>query len=438
MQYLKYLSIAKKPILAFVNSHLIRSITVYTFFRVINRTIPVILLPFLTHFLTPEDYAIVDFYMFFLLLLTPIIGLNTSGSIARFFYDRDELNYPVYISTIIYFNFFTTAILLLLLNLFGYFLLQVIHWQFGLAFFVYLGFNACFNQVTIIQLTNWRVRNMPVPYGILGSIRTFVEIGLSIFLVMFFLTDWQGRILGQFSGSLISLVIALYFLINNGLLTFRFNYSYIRKAISYGAPLIFHSIGGVLIGYSNRFFIYKFIDISSAGIFAAAFQIGLAISLLHSSFNEAWVPYFFNLLKNSNSKKTKVKIVQITYVYFLCLILMTVLIILSLPMIYMTIDAKYSSGVSISIWIMIGFLFNGMYKMFCNYLLFLKKTKLVALGTVLTFFFNLLLNYLLIPDFGLIGAAISLTITFFIQFLIFSIISIYLYRMPWLSFLRFK
>lgn len=414
-----------------ITSPLLKAISVYTFFRVLNRTVPVLLLPFLTHYLDPENYGIVDFYLLWLLLLTPVIGLNASSSVGRLYYDRDELNYPTYISSVLYFNLFITLILLIACFFPGEYFLKLLNLKVSLSFLVYLVLNAAFNQISVIQLTNWRVQNKPIPYGILGFIRTLAEIGLSVILVKYLFQDWQGRILGQLFGAIIAITISIYFMIKDGLIIPKFNYDYLKKSINYGAPLILHSIGGVLIGYSNRFFIYKFLDVAAAGVFASAFQIGLAISLLQSSFNEAWVPYFFNLLKNSNNYTTHRHIIKISYFYFAGLLLLTLLLIVLLPYIYMFIGNKYESGQSIAIYIMVAYMFNGFYKMFGNYLLFLKKTKMIALGTVLTLTINLILNYILIPEYGLNGAAISLTISFFFQFLIFCFIAQYYFKMPW-------
>ena len=421
----------KQQLSKLTKSSLLKSISIYTFFRVINRTVPVVLLPFLTHYLSPKDYGIVDFYLLWLLLLTPLVGLNTSNSAGRFYYDKDELDYPVYISSVFYFNLLTAITWLIVVFSFGTFILKNINIEVGLSFLFYLVLNAAFNQISIIQLTNWRVRNKPIPYGILGLVRTVTEIGLSVILVKFFIQNWEGRILGQYMGAFIAFGVSAYFMVKDGLLKWSFNFDYLKKAINYGAPLILHSIGGILIGYSNRFFIYKFLDVEAAGIFASAFQIGLAVALLQSSFNEAWVPYFFNLLKNSNNHKTRLHIVKVTYLYFASLIVLTAFLIVLLPFIYRFIGDQYDSGQSLSMYIMIAYLFNGMYKMFGNYLFFLKKTKIIAFGTILTLAFNLVLNYFLIPEFGLNGAAASLAISFFLEFLIFVLIAQYFFKMPW-------
>ena len=130
----------------------------------------------------------------------------------------------------------------------------------------------------------------------------------------------------------------------------------------------------------------------------------------------------------------KIKIVKITYLYFAALILLTLVLIFVTPLLYKLIGDQYSAGQRLSTYIMIAYLFNGMYKMFGNYLFYLKKTKIIALGTLVTLIFNLILNYYLIPTLGVSGAAISLIISFLIQFLAFVIIAQYHYRMPWISF----
>lgn len=428
----------KYMLLKIIKSPLLKSISVYTFFRVINRTVPVILLPFLTHYLSPVDYGVVDLYFVSLLLLTPLIGFNTSNSVGRLYYDRDEIDYPVYISSVVYFNFITTIIWLIVVLIFGTYFLYIVNLKVSLSFLFFLVLNASFDQISVIQLTNWRVQDKPIPYGLLGLSRTVIEVVLSVILVRYLIQNWQGRVLGQFSGALVAICISFYFMVKNGLIKNSFNFTYLKKAINYGTPLILHSIGGILIGYSNRFFIYKYLDIGAAGIFASAFQIAMVVSLLQSSFNEAWVPYFFNSLKFHDNYKTRLQIVKITYLYFAVLIILSILLIVFIPFLYMFIGEQYQSGQNLSVYIMIAYLFNGMYKMFGNYMFFLKKTNIIAFGTILTLIMSMLLNYFLIPRIGLSGAAISLTISFFIQLVVFIVIAQKYYKMPWLYFIRNK
>ena len=216
----------------------------------------------------------------------------------------------------------------------------------------------------------------------------------------------------------------------------NFNFKYFKNALNYSLPLIVHTITGILLGFTNRFFIIKFIGIKEAGIFASAYQLCFIISLFHTSFNEAWMPYLYKELTFNNSLKLKIKLTKITYLYTGFLIIITFAVIKLVPFAYEIIGKSFRIDFNIVSWILIGFLFNGLYKMVVNYLFYYKKTKLIAIGTIFTFLFNLVLNYYFIKEWELLGAAIALCLTFFVHFLIFFFLSNKYFPLPWFYFFK--
>ena len=109
---------------------------------------------------------------------------------------------------------------------------------------------------------------------------------------------------------------------------------------------------------------------------------------------------------------------KFTYLYFLGLLLLVLGLWLVTPLIFKFIGASFQDGQQYVLWIGLGFAFNGMYKMFGAYLMYTEKTKIIGFATVMTALVNIGLNFLLIPVYGLLGAAIASTSAFFFQVLI--------------------
>jgi len=176
------------------------------------------------------------------------------------------------------------------------------------------------------------------------------------------------------------------------------------------------------------------IDIETMGIYSVGYQIGLVISLVQNSFNQAWQPWIYTQLSNKSLNKTK--IVKFTYFYFLGLILLVLGLNIIAPfLIRVFIGIEFQSTIEFVTWIGLGFAFNGMYKMVANYLFFLRKTKLIGLISICTAALNIVLNYVLISINGAVGAAQSTAISFFIQFIFVWIFSSIYFKMPWFSIL---
>ena len=59
-----------------MKSSLGKSIFVYTLSNLFSSALPFILLPFLTHYLSPKDYGILSNLTGFLAIVMPLVGIN--------------------------------------------------------------------------------------------------------------------------------------------------------------------------------------------------------------------------------------------------------------------------------------------------------------------------------------------------------------------------
>ncbi|WP_417359528.1 lipopolysaccharide biosynthesis protein [Galbibacter sp.] len=411
--------------------NLLKNISGFAFFNVLNSAIPFLLLPVLTAYLSPEHYGVVDIFYNTTLIITPIIGLSIVQSIGRFYFEKIVLSR--FVSTVLVIllssGLIITALSLVFNIVFEDYLLSydIPPYLIFLAFLYTL-----FTQISEILLALWRVSYKVAHFGIFRVCKTALDLGLSIFLIASLGYGWEGRIYPQVVVAFVFAIIALYGLRKLGYLNnLKSDKEYKKQAMAYSVPLIFHTFGSYVINFSDRFFILIMLSMSDVGVYSVAYQIGMVISLIQNSFNQAWVPFFFQKL-NENTEGSKRKIVQITYLYIAFLIIITVVIYFMIPLIYKYfINESYIEGASLIVWVLIGFLFNGIYKMLVNFLFYDKKTKLVAILSLSSAMLNIILNYFLIKFNGITGAAQATMLTFLFFMLVILIITLRSYKMPW-------
>ena len=70
----------------------------YTLVNMVNAGIPFLLLPFLTTYLTKEDYGILTNINSLTALIIPLIGINLEGAVSRQFVNK-EIDLSLYISS---------------------------------------------------------------------------------------------------------------------------------------------------------------------------------------------------------------------------------------------------------------------------------------------------------------------------------------------------
>ena len=164
-----------------------------------------------------------------------------------------------------------------------------------------------------------------------------------------------------------------------------------------------------------------------------AFQVALIIGLIQNSFNQAWVPWFYNSLTNKGGEIKK-EIVKLTYLYYLALLVLTILLVIGTPYIFMVLDKEFYLGRDLVAFIAFGFMFNGMYKMVVNYLFYTEKTIIIGSITIVSALMNIILNIFLVDSYGLKGAAIATSFTFLIQFILVWFFAQKFFPMPWINF----
>ena len=413
------------------NKKLFKNISLFTFFNVINSAIPFLLLPILTAYLTPEDYGIVDIFYNISIIATPVIGLSIVQSISRYYFE--EIDLAKFITTV-FLILSGVGLLLILAGLLFTLLATDFIADLGIPpmLIVVALIYTLFSQISEILLTVWRVSYKTVKFGTFRVLKTAMDLGLSILLIVAFKMGWEGRIIPQVLVAILFGGVACFILYRNGhLLKPKINKEYKKEALSFSVPLIFHTLGGNLIGFSDRFFILFMLGLTNVGIYSVGYQIGMVIALLQNSFNQAWVPFFFERLKE-NKAQEKLRIVKITYGYFALLLIVALFFYFITPIIYKYfIGDAFDSGATVVLWVLLGYAFQGMYKMAVNYLFYLKKTKLIAYCTLFTLVLNLILNYILIKMNGITGAAQATLISFVVLFLVVFVMAKRSYKMPW-------
>jgi O-antigen/teichoic acid export membrane protein len=426
--------------MSIISKSLIRSLSIYSIGNLVNAAIPFLLLPFLTNFLSPQDYGIIAIFQVLMNFLNPIAGLSLNGAVTRkyYFLNDDNQKFANYVSNGLLIITLVSALLLISLILFR-------NQISGLTDFpadwlwVILVCSFTFNIIEVL-LAIWRVKLKAGKYVLFRVIRTLVELGVSVVLIIFIDQSWESRIDGVLYSSILFALIALVIMIKSKHITLKFNFSkaFVQDALKYGVPLIPHAIGVVFISMSDRLFLTNMIGIEETGLYAVGFQIAQIISLIQNSFNQAWVPHFFEKLK-AKSKPVNLGIVKFTYLYFLIMIVLVIILTIAAPLIYsIFIGDEFTSSIKYVLLISLGFAFNGMYKMVVNYFFYLNKTAVVALITFISAIINILLNYFLILEYGAIGCAWATAISFFIQFILVWIVSSFYFPMPWGYFLPAK
>jgi O-antigen/teichoic acid export membrane protein len=413
----------------YMNNSLIKNTSIYTLTSILNSAIPFLMLPILTRHLTPEDYGIVSMFTLLVTFLVPFIGLNLNGAIARQYYDREKINIGEYAGNCIFILLINSIFVGAMFYFFSPFIARIVSFPSRLLWSVLIF--AVSQFICSILLSLLQVKKKALLYGIFNIIQTSLNLGISIFLVVYLGLAYTGRIYGMVFTLALFALISLFILIKKKWVKFVIKKEYIKHALMFGIPLIPHVLSGTIISMTDRFFITSMVGLAATGVYTVGYQVGTIINLLSTSFNNAYVPWLYEKLKK-NQYATKVKIVKFTYVYFVGILLLALGLGISAPIFLNVFLGKAFNESSVYvIWIALGYAFNGMYLMVVNYIFYEQKNSILALVTFATALLNIVLNYFFIRKFGAIGAAQATTIIFAIKFIVVWVLSANVHDMPW-------
>lgn len=402
-----------------IKSAIVKNIGLYTLLNFFNASVPFLLLPILTNHLDKAQYGIMDIFMNMSFILMPVIGLNISASVVRFYFDKDTIDFPVFLYNIIFFivcsggSFIVLAGALVLFEI-NIFQDESIPYYLILLSILYV----LFSQLCEVLLSLFRVEEKPLHFGLFRISKTIMDFGVSVLLIVIFSYGWEGRVYPTVLITCLFSILAVVIIKRIWTLNYKINKNYIKSALRYSSPLIFHGLGVYIISFSDRFLILKFLGIESVGIYAVAYQIGMIMSFVNTSFNQAWMPFLFSKLKEENGSVLK-RLEKFNYIYFLLMVFIALGVYVMVPSIYKYfIGETFNVDASIVLWVLLGYALNGMYKMIVNYIFYFKKTTNLALYTMIAAVVNISGCYILLPRYGILGASVSTTIAFFVLFIL--------------------
>lgn len=411
------------------SNSLFKNTGIYTLTSILNAAIPFFMLPVLTRYLTPEDYGVVSMFTLLVTFVVPFIGLSLNGAIARHYYNREEIDISEYVGNCIFILIINSIFVASIFYFCSSYIAQIFSFPSRLLWSVIIF--AVSQVICTILLSILQVQKKAFLYGAFNITQTSVNLALSIILVVYLGLAYTGRIYGMVITFVLFALIALGILFKAKWIKITVRKEYIKHALMFGVPLIPHALSGTIISMTDRFFITSMVGLAATGVYTVGYQVGTIINLLSTSFNNAYVPWLYEKLKE-NQYTTKVKIVKFTYLYFVGILLLALgLGILAPIFLNVFLGKTFNESSVYVIWIALGYAFNGMYLMVVNYIFYEQKNSILAMVTFATALLNIVLNYFFIREFGAIGAAQATTIVFAIKFVVVWIFSAKVHKMPW-------
>lgn len=244
--------------------------------------------------------------------------------------------------------------------------------------------------------------------AILTIIRRTLNIIIAVFLIIQLDSE---KFYGHAFATLISIIVlgsySVYHLFQ--ILKISLNKFHLVYALSFSLPIVLHLLSGYILGHFDQIIINQLVGKLETGLYSIAYAVGSVMSFIIGAIGRAWSPEFYGKLndkKYNDIENLVSKTSKLIYISAMGMILFVQEIFIVMA------DIKYHEAINIVPIIVVSFVFVFMYQQYVNYAFYHKKTKLIAVFTIIAGGINIGLNYWLIPIWGYKVAAWTTLISY--------------------------
>jgi O-antigen/teichoic acid export membrane protein len=411
---------------------------IYVAGTALSRAIGFFMIPVYTRFIAPSDYGLMELIEIVISVMTIIMSLGVSEGMARFYYgEKGEEDRNRVVSTAILGLAIIGGSMVVFFCLFSGPIAKHLLDSAQNSYFLQIAITAAwFTMLSDLGLSYLRMIYMAKLFVTATTVQLLLALSLNIWFIVY----REMGILGIFYSTLISQAVVssvLAFVILRKT-RMRLSLAILRELISFGIPLVPSRIG-VMIGFmSNRFFLRwmttadPVVALTQIGLFSLGHKFGVIINrLVNAPFNSFWAPRRMELLLSGNTDARRTVARICTYAVA-CLLYLALLLSAGVEsLIDIMADPRYKGAHVVVPFVALSYVFLGLETHFSAGIFHQKKTKWASYITFCSVPLILLWNYLLIPRWGLIGAATSNLAGGFLRVVLLYVVSQRLSHIPY-------
>jgi O-antigen/teichoic acid export membrane protein len=270
--------------------------------------------------------------------------------------------------------------------------------------------------------------------------KSITAISFAILLIIVFHFDIKGLLWG----SILSLTVALPFLwkkvIGKVSLSSNISIPLTLNMARYGFPLAVANLAAWILSLSDRYILEFFRGSQEVGIYSVSYAISeKSIMLIISLFMMASRPIEMDIWEGEGKKKSQEFMCKLTrYYVIICIPAIVGLSILAKQLIIIFTAQEYYEGYRIIPLVAISVFLLGLQQRFQAGPIYYKKTIFIMFSIIASGVLNLALNFLFIPKYGYMAAAITTFISYVFLLLSMIVLSrkLFIWQFPFNSLMK--
>ena len=389
---------------------------IYGLGHIMARLVTFLLLPLYTHTFTQEEYGAISLAYAFMGFAIILYRYGMDTALMKFSIQSKGVDQKQYTSVIIITQFITSIIFSLILYLLRYdiaeFVLGINRPDWMLSLIIILFLDAFWNLPMLIL----RSEEKAITFISFSLVNVTITMALNIYFVVHLNDGVDGVLKANIIASGLVSLLSLPIIFRITKIKF-FKKKILLKVLYFSLPFLPAGIFTMIMELSDRYIIEWLLGTAEVGLYSAGKKMGMLGLTAVMGFNMGWTPFFLKRGKNKNAKKefkiiTTIFLGVMGYVCFLVSLWISEL---------MQFSVFGSTLIGVEFWdcepivslILLGYFFFGTYVIQLPGVYIKEITGWIPLFRIIGASVLVLSSIIIIPIFGIYGAAIAVVIAFF-------------------------
>jgi O-antigen/teichoic acid export membrane protein len=406
-----------------------------------TKVIGFFLLPLYTHYLTPADYGVLGLLYITMRVLDIVVIQGMTTSIFRaysFDYRGDPKNQAEAVRTAYYYSVGSALLLFGFLSMFAGPLNDLVfkagEWThlFRLMFLA-----GIFRATQNIPRQIMRAHRKSTQYSLI-QLGDFVSAAL---LNVYFIVYAKQGLAGIVYSEVIregALMIVFFFPIRSYLAK-SFSKSKLWEMLCFGLPKVPGGLSFLVLSASDRYFLEHYSTATELGLYSVGYRLATLLSdFAIQPFMQTWPSMYFPLAKDSKDEGKEVLGRFLTYFMVVVGFMALGICVFVKPLLHVMADPQFHGAERVVPLVVLALLFSGLYRVITVGVNIKKKNYWLPIMVASAAVINIVFNALLIPKWGMMGAAWATVIAYAVMCLASYIVDEYYFpiRYEWGRVLR--
>lgn len=363
----------------------------------------VILIPVYTRIFSTEDYGVIDLIGGTTVFLVVLLQLGMDDAVTRFFCDTGSEQEKGRVASAAFLFKLCTYIPLLAVGIILSRDISVLLFGDGVyGRLISYSFASVFTTGLYILFVNLlRLRFKTVLFAVLSLLQLLSQLLLTLYFVVWARTG----IVGIYWAAIISMgsFAVLLFFLNRPYLRCGWNSPLMKTMLLFGIWIVPSNIAYILMQYLDRYFINYYRGLSELGVYAIGYNVSMVLLMATAGFNLAWGPFVYASYARPESRQVMAR--TLNYYNSILSTIAVAIALFSVELLKVFTTAPYYGAARVVGLVIFGLLVFQVTGYFSVGIGISKKMYIYMWCGFLAVAMNCLLNWLLIPRYGIVGAA---------------------------------